>query len=62
MPSYDLKKMITQAAEEVCTYRCKWSIVCQDVNTLHERHCIRCGMMKLMELVKEGGYCDEERA
>ena len=47
-------QMVKESVEEVCTYRCKWAVICEDKQKLHERHCPRCGVTKLKKLVKDG--------
>ena len=45
-----MKKVV----KEVCTYQCKWAWVCQDKKVLEQRHCHRCEMKKLADLVNGG--------
>ena len=45
---------VKEAVEEVCTYRCKWAVICDDKQKLSERHCSRCGVTKLNKLSEEG--------
>ena len=46
---------LKEVVKEVCTYQCKWTWVCQDKKLLEQRHCSRCEMKKLADLVKGGG-------
>ena len=46
---------IKVVVKEVCTYQCKWAMICQDKKNLAERHCRLCEMSKLADLLKEGG-------
>lgn len=48
------KDCIKEAVEEVCTYRCKWAVICDDKQKLRDRHCSQCGVTKLKKLTKEG--------
>ena len=45
---------VKAVVKEVCTYQCKWNWVCQDKMLLDQRHCRRCEMKKLADLLKEG--------
>ena len=48
---------VKEAVEEVCTYRCKWAVICDDKQKLRERHCPKCGVTKLTELANGGEGC-----
>lgn len=52
-----LKDLLKKVRNDVCNYRCKWAVICQDKKKLTERHCCLCEMSKLSDLLKEG-ECD----
>lgn len=49
-----LERTAKEIASEVCNYRCKWAVICDDKQKLRERHCPQCGVTKLIKLIKEG--------
>ena len=50
----NLKDLLKKVRNDVCNYRCKWAMICQDKKKLTERHCRMCEMSKLADLLKEG--------
>ncbi len=50
----NLKDLLKKVRNDVCNYRCKWAMICQDKKKLTERHCCVCEMSKLADLLKEG--------
>ena len=58
-------QMVKEAVEEVCAYRCKWAVICDDKQKLHERHCKTCGITKLVNLLNGGdinGWQQKQRS
>ena len=37
-------------ADEVCAYRCKMAVICNDKERLEDRHCASCALPKLVKL------------
>ena len=37
-------------ADEVCAYRCKMAVICNDKDRLEDRHCATCALPKLVKL------------
>lgn len=50
----NLKDLLKKVRNDVCNYRCKWAMICQDKKNLAERHCCVCEMSKLADLLKGG--------
>ena len=46
---------VKEVVKEVCVFQCKWAWICGDRKLLAERHCRRCEMKKLADLVNGGG-------
>lgn len=44
-----------EQARKVCSYACKWAVVCEDSERLRDVHCKRCGLMELTRL--ESALC-----
>ena len=49
-----LTDLLKKVRHDVCNYRCKWAMICEDKKKLSERHCRLCEMSKLADLLKEG--------
>lgn len=49
-----LRYLLAKLRNDVCNYRCKWAMICEDKKKLTERHCCVCEMSKLSDLLKDG--------
>lgn len=44
------RKEAQRLADNVCAYRCKMAVICEDRDALIERHCVTCDLPKLVKL------------
>lgn len=49
-----LTELLKKVRNDVCNYRCKWAMICEDKKKLTVRHCRLCEMSKLADLLKGG--------
>ena len=43
------KECLEEVVSQICDYYCKWPYVCQSDERLHEAHCSKCPLEKLMQ-------------